>query len=43
MLSADEALEDVVEFHLQSDDSDNDVNEDDDEFEASSHATQQTH
>ena len=41
MLSADEILEDDVKFHLESDDSDNDVNDDDgDEFEAESQITQ---
>ena len=42
MPSADEVLEDLVEFHLESDDSDNDVydNNEDDEFEAEGHTTQ---
>ena len=36
MPSADNVLEDDVEFHLESDDSDNDVyDDDDDEFEKS--------
>ena len=42
MPSADEVLEDLVEFHLESDDSDDDVydNNEDDEFEAEGHTTQ---
>ena len=42
MPSADEVLEDLVEFHLDSDDSDDDVydNNEDDEFEAEGHTTQ---
>ena len=41
MPSADEVLEDDVKFHFESDDSDNDVNDDDgDEFEAESQITQ---
>ena len=42
MLSADEVLDDLVEFHLESDDSDDDVcdNNEDDEFEAEAHTTQ---
>ena len=42
MPSADEVLEDLVEFHLESDDSDDDVydNNEDDEFEAEAHTTQ---
>ena len=43
MPSADEVLEDDVKFHLESDDSDNNVNDDDgDEFEAESQITHQT-
>ena len=44
MPSADEVLEDLVEFHLESDDSDDDVydNNEDDEFEAEGHTTQKT-
>ena len=42
MPSADEVLEDFVEFHLESDDSDDDVydNNEDDECEAEGHTTQ---
>lgn len=42
MPSADEVLEDLVEFHLESDDSDDDVydNNEDDKFEAEGHTTQ---
>ena len=42
MPSADEVLEDLVEFHLESDDSDDDVydNNEDDEFETEGHTTQ---
>ena len=42
MSSADEVLEDLGEFHLESDDSDDDVydNNEDDEFEAEGHTTQ---
>ena len=42
MPSADEVLEDLVEFRLESDDSDDDVydNNEDDEFEAEGHTTQ---
>ena len=41
MLSADEVLQDDVKFHLESNDSDNDLNVDDGEaFEAESQITQ---
>ena len=41
MLSPDEVLKDDVEFHLESDDSGNDVHDDDgDEFEVESQITQ---
>ena len=41
MPSADKVLKDDVEFHLESDDSDNDVCDDDcDEFKAQSRITQ---
>ena len=41
MRSTDEALEDDVEFHLEGDDSDNDVYDDDgDKFEAERQITQ---